>query len=120
MFIKLNRKSRAQTTAEYAILIGLVIAAAVAMQIWVKRNLQARMHEAVGYMARTTGDANATLGLGKTTQYEPYYLSSNFTVGRTTNTLLNYLQGNVVASDTSRVTRELGGFQEYANVANAD
>ncbi len=42
MFGKLNRK-RAQTTAEYAVLLGLVIAAVIGMQTYVKRGWQARV-----------------------------------------------------------------------------
>ena len=43
--LKLKRKG--QSTAEYAIVIGLVIAAAVAMQVYVKRGLQGKMKDAV-------------------------------------------------------------------------
>ena len=37
------RKTRAQSTGEYAIVIGLVIAAAIAVQQYVQRSLQARV-----------------------------------------------------------------------------
>lgn len=55
---------RAQSTAEYAILIALVIGAALAMQIYVKRGMQGKV--------KTTVDGK----LGSK-QYEPYYLSSS-------------------------------------------
>jgi len=61
-----------QSTAEYAIVIGLVIAAAVAMQVYVKRSLQAKVKDAVDY-----NDPAATML--STSQYEPYYLSSDMT-----------------------------------------
>ncbi|MBU3934108.1 MAG: hypothetical protein KKH11_05535 [Candidatus Omnitrophica bacterium] len=57
---------KAQNTAEYAILIGLIVAAAVAMQTYVKRGLQGRLKDGVDELAE------------KTAQYEPYYLSSDF------------------------------------------
>jgi hypothetical protein len=61
MFRRLNKM--AQSTAEFAIVISIVIGAIVAMQIYVKRALQARVR-----------DASDGLGSG---QYEPYYLQQN-------------------------------------------
>ncbi len=55
---------RAQSTAEYAIVIALVIGAAVAMQIYVKRGLQGGMKFATDKITDRTG------------QYEPYYYQS--------------------------------------------
>ena len=43
------RRRKGQSTAEYAIVIGLVIAAAVAMQVYVKRGIQGRIRDAVNY-----------------------------------------------------------------------
>jgi hypothetical protein len=45
--IMLRFDKRAQSTAEYAIVIALVIGAVVAMQVYVRRGLQARMKGAV-------------------------------------------------------------------------
>ena len=66
MFMRRANK-RAQTTAEYAVLLGLVIAAVLAMQVYVKRSLQGKIKE----QADEVGN-----------QYEPYYLSSDFTSNR--------------------------------------
>jgi hypothetical protein len=66
--LKLMRK--AQSTAEYAIVIGLVIAAAVAMQVYVKRGIQAKVKDATDYI---DPDAAGVL-TGK--PYEPNYLES--------------------------------------------
>ncbi|MDO8661642.1 MAG: hypothetical protein Q7K98_00255 [Candidatus Omnitrophota bacterium] len=71
---KINKKG--QSTAEYAIVIGLVVAAIVAMQIYVKRGLQGKVKDAVDYK-----DAGDTV-TGTTTQYEPYYSSSTMTSTR--------------------------------------
>ncbi len=60
-----NRKG--QNAAEYVIVFALVIAAAVAMQTYVKRGLQGRMKDATDHIATGTSE------LGTTTQYEPYY-----------------------------------------------
>ncbi len=72
----LNRKG--QNTAEYAIVIALVIAAGLAIQTYVKRGVQARVHDEVVDMATQTSE------LGTTKQYEPDYLESSYT--STTNT----------------------------------
>lgn len=68
--LRLMRK--AQSTAEYAIVIGLVIGAAVAMQIYVKRGLQAKVKDAVDFNDATAG----SYGIGATTQYEPDYMTT--------------------------------------------
>jgi Flp pilus assembly pilin Flp len=70
-FLK-NRK--AQNTAEYALLIALVVAGVIAMQTYAQRALQARVHDASNYMATQT----STLGTNQ--QYEPYYQQSNYDV----------------------------------------
>jgi uncharacterized protein (UPF0333 family) len=65
-----NRKG--QNIAEYSILIALVIAAAVAMQVYVKRGIQGRVADAVDHApAANLGDAG-TISFA-TKQYEPYY-----------------------------------------------
>ena len=69
-----------QTTAEYAILIGVVVAALVGMQVYVKRGMNARL--------KTVSDNKSEefwVSLGKDrakapTQYEPYYASSTYDV----------------------------------------
>lgn len=63
MLIKLKK---AQSTAEYAILLSLVIAAALGVQNEVRKALQARVHDAAtGYLVSQTSE------LGNTSQYEP-------------------------------------------------
>lgn len=66
----LNRKG--QNTAEYAILIALIVGAAVAIQTYVKRGIQGRFKDEVDAMATATPE------LGTVKQYEPYYLESSF------------------------------------------
>jgi Flp pilus assembly pilin Flp len=70
-FLK-NRK--AQNTAEYALLIALVVAGVIAMQTYAQRALQARVHDASVYLESGTNT------IGNSTQYEPYYLQSNYSV----------------------------------------
>lgn len=95
--LRLMRKG--QSTAEYAIVIGLVIAAAVAMQIYVKRSLQAKVKDAVDY-----NDPAASIL--KTTQYEPYYAGSAMTSTRAaTDTENTALGGGVSRTTTDTSTR---------------
>jgi len=67
------KKTRAQSTAEFAALFALIVGAVVAMQIYVRRGLQAKQKDAVVYVMKDV------LGMNDTDefQYEPYYQSSN-------------------------------------------
>jgi len=79
----LNKKG--QNTAEYAILIALVVAVALAMQTYVKRGIQGRVHDEVVDMANGTAELTPT-GQQPTQQYEPYYLDSTSTFATTKDT----------------------------------
>jgi len=97
--LRLMRKG--QSTAEYAIVIGLVIAAAVAMQVYVKRSLQAKVKDAVDY-----NDPAATML--STGQYEPYYLSSSATSTRDESTTANTAAGGGVTKTTTDAATRTG------------
>ena len=62
---------RGQSVAEYAILIGVVIAAVVGMQLYVKRGLQGKAKAVVDDFATATRG-----GIASPQQYEPYYTAS--------------------------------------------
>ncbi len=105
MFKTLLKNKKAQNTAEYALLIALVVAGVIAMQTYAQRALQARVRDASLYMT------NQTSTLGGTNQYEPYYLSSNYAVDRNSNE--QFILNN---TDTQKEMdnyrgRDLGGFQ---------
>ena len=85
MFKKLCRNKRAQQTAEYAILIALVVGAVIAMQTYAQRTIQARVRGASIYLA--SGSADAGNVLGTQLQYEPYYLESQYDVTRNEETM---------------------------------
>ncbi len=70
----LNRKG--QNIAEYSILIALVIAAAVAMQTYVKRGIQGRVADAVDNAPAADLGGAGTINF-TTKQYEPYYTESS-------------------------------------------
>ena len=72
------KKHKAQSTVEYGILIGVIVAAAVAMQTYIKRSLQAKQHDAADMMTSVGGDVDLggqTATLNTNVQYEPYYLA---------------------------------------------
>lgn len=106
MLKKLRTRIKGQSTAEYAILIALVVAAVIAMQTYAKRALQAKTRDAVVWMKDQTN------ALGNSIQYEPYYLQSNFVVSRDMN--MAQVQGtNLVGyNGTQGITRESGGSQQ--------
>ena len=108
MFRKLNRNRKGQNTAEYALLISLVVAAIIAMQTYAQRTLQARIRDASKYLV------NGTSPLGNTTQYEPYYLQSNYAVDRTS-TETQLMDTNLLGmNESSNRVRQANGFQSSA------
>lgn len=106
MFKKLIKNKKAQQTAEYALLISLVVAAVIAMQTYAQRTLQARIRGASQYLTNKTG------ALGTEVQYEPYYLRSDYNVERVERGL--QLQDiNLVGAESNQERfRGSGGFQE--------
>lgn len=68
--MKIKRATRfkvAQITAEYAILVTVIVAVLITMQIYVKRGLAARLKDAIDYPLTVPG-SNFSTG-----QYEPDY-----------------------------------------------
>lgn len=100
--LKNIRNKRAQNTAEYAILIALVIGGIVAMQTYAQRAMQARVRDTSMYMANTM-----STGLGSeytTKQYEPYYQNT-------------YETANKGASDAKFKNGQLVGAEAYSNTS---
>ncbi len=106
----LRRLRKGQSTAEYAIVIGLVIAAAVGMQIYVKRGLQAKIKGAVDYKPDTRFQTN---------QFEPDYSSSSMdTTRQATESVETRGGGEVVRSIGEKGdTTERWGTQETAAIS---
>lgn len=77
-----NRQAQA-VMGEYVLVIFMVLAVIVAMTVYFKRAIQARLHDARDYMVndvrqRTVGSYNGELYL----HYEPYYTNTIATVAR--------------------------------------
>jgi Flp pilus assembly pilin Flp len=106
------KNKKAQNTAEYALLIALVVAGVIAMQTYAQRALQARIHDAAGFMAQA---GNSATGFATTTQYEPYYLQSNYSSSSNSDDNKRLAEGTVAEDSVSNSTRN--GVQEstYSN-----
>ncbi len=116
--LKIFLDKRGQSTAEYAILIGLVVAVVISMQIYVKRGVQARFKDASDdYVANmstssywdTIGGKSGVVALN---QWELDKLSSRQTQNVTTN-VQNYTfgEGGAVKRASERVSSQ--GADDY-------
>ena len=113
MFIYLNKK--AQSTAEYVIILGLVVGAVVAMQVFVKRGLNGRIRDAVKHV-----DNGGTTTIFTGEQYEPYYMAgSNFNTASNSNESETGSQGSAINrtsndSTTRNGSQNIGAAEEEA------
>ena len=111
MFRKLFHNRKAQNTAEYALLIALVVAGVIAMQTYAQRALQARVKDASDKMTDADIINGADLGILKSTQYEPYYLQSKYNVTRNTDEA-QFLDNRTSRKKVDNLrTRDSGGYQ---------
>ena len=106
MFKKFIKNKKAQNTAEYAILISLVVAGIIAMQTYAQRSLQGRVRDAGQYLKTQTKT------LGNTVQYEPYYLSTSYNIDTDTYEKTELGDGLVSKESNNVRTRQSGGVQE--------
>lgn len=91
---------RAQTTAEYAILIALVVGAVVAMQVYVKRGIQGRIRDVVDHTGAggEVGGESLSFSSG---QYEPYYVQSTGDTKQSSTNTENLLTGGGTSRDST-------------------
>ena len=103
MFKDFMKNQKGQNTAEYALLIALVVAGVIAMQQYAQRALQAGVRDATLYMTsvKDTGSKIKT-----TSQYEPYYQQSNYTVTRNAAENKRLAEGLVQQDSDTRRVRE--------------
>ncbi len=109
MLHSIRRKLKGQNTAEYALLISLVVAAVIAMQTYAQRALQARVRDASQFMVSGTPEGQV---LGSRLQYEPYYLESEYDVTRDSTETIRLDENVVEANEITNRVRADGGFQE--------
>lgn len=103
MLLKLNNNKRGQSTLEYALLIGVIVAALIAMQVYMKRGVQGKIRDATDQI----GD-----------QYSPGYTTGTV-VTNTQSTTHEALANKVTTSDVQKTqdqtsNENVAGFdQEY-------
>ncbi len=98
------RHRKAQSTAEYVIVLGLIVAAVIAMQTYVKRGFQGRIKDAVDYV--DNGDGSSVSFATK--QYEPYYLESSFTSERSSEDTENLAEQGAVTRTSTETSQRSG------------
>jgi len=103
MFIYLNKK--AQSTAEYVIVLGLIVAAVVAMQTYVKRGMQGKIKDATDYTDP------AARGVFTTKQYEPGYVQSTFQDQRSSEEAATGTLGDAAETKRTDTTKRTGTHQ---------
>ena len=124
------RPTRAQSTAEYALVIAIVLAALVGMQTYIKRSLQAKLQAGASTLTSAGGTAGYLIKAkeptfvpgtsefalkGTDSQYEPYYAQSEYQTTRDAKNQEKYLEGGKVERDIladEATSRTSGGFQE--------
>ncbi len=107
---------KAQSTAEYAVLIGLVIAAAIGMQTYVKRGMQARLRAQVINTVGTIIDADDAASLTDAdVQFEPTGKTARSTqvIQSERNTETMDYGGSVTRAGTQITAQETGDYQKY-------
>ncbi len=114
-------KKRGQSTAEYAVLIALVIGAAIAMQTYVKRGLQGRTHGASNrYFNEVTANASSgwdqisNIPVTGSMQYEPGELESRSTQTVSEQTANTTIQtgGKVDRTSNQTTQQQAGDYQK--------
>lgn len=97
---RILRNKKGQSTAEYAVLIGLVIAAMLAMQTYVKRGVQ-------GKMKSVSDDFTSQIGAQR--QFEPDYLSSQSTQESSDYEKSTMDTGGTVTREVEKKTKQAAG-----------
>jgi len=119
------RKIRAQSTAEYAIILAVVMGAAVAMQVYVKRGLQARTKAGVDAVTGITATFAPEEGGGTSAtfstlaQYEPYYMESSYNRYQENVEQEHMGGGKVIKEKVSDITAaQAGGYQQQVDASS--
>lgn len=100
------RRTKAQSTAEYVIVLGLIVAAVIAMQTYVKRGFQGRIKDAVDYTGQSGQSGEAVSFTTK--QYEPYYLESQFASERSSTDTEELAEGGSVTRASEETSTRSG------------
>ena len=112
--LKIFKNKRAQNTAEYAILIALVVGGVIAMQTYAQRTLQGRLRDAsVAFRDQTTGISSNNSAT--TLQYEPYYTNTATSVDKVS----DKTQTAANQTDTTLTTKLSANYVDKTEYSNA-
>ncbi len=106
----LQKNRKGQQTAEYALLIALVVGAAIAMQTYVQRALQGKVRDTSKFMTDSTN------AIGNTAQYEPYYLETDYNIQRNEQ-MTEFHDNATVRYETDNTRGRTGSTQSTYNAA---
>jgi len=114
--MRIFMKNKAQSTAEYVIVLGLIVGAVIAMQTYVKRGMQGRIKNAADYVDNSAEQLTGAevVPQFEAGQYEPYYLKSQFDTERKSYTqekLNKDLSVNRTLTADETVTQKAGGYR---------
>lgn len=118
----LGNRKEGQSTVEYALIVGVIVAALVGMQTYVKRGLQARYHDGMKFLANEVTTGTGSTLLGATSQYEPYYQESSYiaTQDRKENEVVGARGKTERTLTTDNRTRTKDGLEKSLNTTTAD
>lgn len=117
-------KRRGQSVTEYAIVFSVVAAAIIGMQLFVKRGLQAKEKDVIGYLTGQTGGvAGGTGTIATTNQYEPYYTAAGAYTTDTTNvpsTETGTVGGRIARTGIDETTTRTGSATQGVSLSADD
>ena len=129
--LRLFRNKKAQNTAEYALLIAIVIGVFSIMQVYLKRGMQSRLKEGMDnipaiVVAQETAVSSSGL-FGTNEQYEPYYyregaynINTTSSEGTEKGTIANTATGLAGVRDLANATASRVGSQEITGYKATD
>ena len=108
---------RGQSVSEYVIVFGVIVGAVVAMQIYLRRGVQARMKDGSDHLASEMSGLKGQHLL----QYEPYYSAdSNFNTKQTRDSKVAYSGGIVDKTGIDESTTRTGSSSQGADLSKDD
>ena len=111
------RASKAQSLAEYAVLVALIVAALAGINVYLKRGLQARYKTLVDAAAIVTKSTGEKVGIS---QYEPYYAQSEQTTDQQQATTYTHQPGGAVTRGISSSVTVTGATETTGLDTGAD
>ncbi|MBI4707612.1 MAG: hypothetical protein HY761_06775 [Candidatus Omnitrophica bacterium] len=117
-----NKRNRGQSILEYAVLLGVVVAAVLIMQVFVKRGFQGNLKESADKMGEQFS-AGGTTVLNKRTMNSPQEIVD---ASATTGAIGDFLPEGIDASvntlekDTYSVNQRTGGEMTMATKSSTD